>query len=192
MPREICLIETKELPVDRIKCCFPYDIDCNAFFPLPEGSDPALAAVYAGLLDIDVIVDTLTPKLPLTVYKHGAKTGTTAGTLTEIRPLLENYGQKARSSKSKSLDETLTYSLVVRWLSREDPFAEDGDSGALVYAKHENKMVPLGIHYGSKEGTSYSYLLGSWCRELEARLDAQLRFCQSAHCSADQVCSLGF
>jgi hypothetical protein len=75
---EICLIETKELPADQIKCSFPYDIDCNAFFPLPKDSDPAYAAAYAGLVPkVKDIVKPLRRKIPLTVHKRGAKTGVT-------------------------------------------------------------------------------------------------------------------
>lgn len=41
------------------------------------------------------------------------------------------------------------YYLCIKWLSRGQPFADDGDSGSLVFAKFNGKIVPLGLHHGS-------------------------------------------
>ena len=46
--------------------------------------------------------------------------------------------------------------LEVQWQTAEKPFAIDGDSGNLIFAKDKGTVIPLGLHCGSKGTISYS------------------------------------
>jgi hypothetical protein len=67
-------------------------------------------------------------------------------------------------------------------MSDEEQFAVGGDSGSLVYAKHDEKIVPLGFDYDSIEYRSHAWLLWSWCQEIYDSLNAEPVFCVNPGC----------
>ncbi|KNG81215.1 hypothetical protein ANOM_010331 [Aspergillus nomiae NRRL 13137] len=178
---EICLLETNTLSDELVALYHVSDaIDCNALFSLPSGIDPVGSLTVPALLDIDDVYDSLIEMLPLEVHKFGAGTGQTTGTLVDIQDLEDDDTYSTQAVR----DDTQAFKLKIEWLSPDEPFAQDGDSGSLVYARHHGKTVPLGIHYGSDEGlrVSYSYLLWSWCEEIDNKLDLRLTFCSPGRC----------
>lgn len=83
---------------------------------------------------------------------------------------LHGKGQLCTNLTYSPSDDTEVYLLRVKWLSPDQPFAEDGDSGSLVYAKANGHIIPLGIHGGSKGDVSIAFLLHSWWLEFEISL----------------------
>jgi hypothetical protein len=60
------------------------------------------------------------------------------------------------TSPDNPLDTSkLSYYGVVAWLNELNPFADNGDSGSLVYLQLGERKVPIGIHQGSVGTTSY-------------------------------------
>lgn len=177
----ICLLEADTLSAELMDLLHISNaIDCNALFSVPEGIPLVDSPWDPALLDSEHVLKSLTQMLPLEVHKHGAATGQTTGQLVDIEDLENNDSH----SKQTLGDDTLAKQLVIEWLSPEKPFARDGDSGSLVYAKKNGKIVPLGTHHGSDEGLrlSYAYLLWSWCEELYRKLGLRLTFCPPGRC----------
>lgn len=165
---EICLIDAHCLPQNQLQFLhFSDPIDCNSLYS-PEDEDPLAAAENPAHFEEPEYLHSLRKFVPLEVFKHGAKTGFTEGKLRFIEKLDD--------------DEVPGYMLLIEWISPSEPFAEDGDSGSLVFAKHNGKIVPLGIHYGSEEGVSHAWLLWSWCCEIQESLNADLLFCVHPKC----------
>jgi hypothetical protein len=172
---EICVVDTEGLSdteLNRLR--FPQQIDCNALFPEVKSEGAKLAASFAAFHECETVVGTLRNKIPSMVHKQGAKTGHTTGIVVGLEEYEENYGQQSRIGPET--DDVYAFRLVVEWLSYDELFTDSGDSGSLVYAEQEGKIVPLGIHVGSSEGRSYAWLLWSWCDELYTWLNAYLIF----------------
>lgn len=176
---EICLIDGEPLPQLQIQHLHLSDpVHCSAFYPIPEDEDPLVAAQDPILLDGEKVVLALKQRIPFKVFKRGVQTGLTMGTLLEIVPS-DKLSEKMNSRGNLAV---AAYYLKIKWVSDEKPFAVSGDSGSLVYARHDGMIVPLGIHYGSEENESYAWLLWSWCREIYETLNAELVFCVYPEC----------
>ncbi len=120
----------------------------------------------------------------------------TVGKLVRVEQIFDGLAQipisvrnrPVSSTDSSSLSEydqdaTDVYILHVKWLSPDQPFAESGDSGSLVFAKVDSHVVPLGIHYGSVGGISKAYMLHSWWEEMEKLFgDADIYLCNPLEC----------
>lgn len=129
------------------------------------------------------------------MYKNGAGTGLTKGLLTKIKEdqtgldqvlqrsslsrLTSSPLSQSSSSSTCEQDETKSYYMIVKWTSPDEPFSAPGDSGSLVYALFNDKVVPLGIHHSADGDESYAYLLYSWFTEIESILDCDVYFCAS-------------
>lgn len=177
---EICLIDGESLPKDYVQDLhLPDLIDCNALYPVPKDEDPLVVAQTPALLDSEEVLTALKQCCGIKVFKRGAETGVTMGTLVGV----EKAGVGSpKGTDWRGNDETPGYFLIIKWESDEEPFAVGGDSGSLVYAKHDGKVVPLGIHRGSIEYHSHACSLWSWCREIYQSLNAELVFCMQADC----------
>jgi hypothetical protein len=112
------------------------------------------------------------------VTKTGAATGTTNGVWIGIADRIPKAGR--RWVKGKIFG-------VVEWVDLETPFAEGGDSGALVYLKEGTKIVPLGIHRGSVDGLSFYTFEGDVFKALEHVMDMSLFFFVLANCHPHEV-----
>lgn len=172
---EVCLLETAGIPRDALRCSFS-SIDCNWFIPPPAWLDP-----------LDVPLARRDPKLGsmkafsrlvnrqgkrFTVHKVGASTGYTTGTLCGI----------------VCTDGIVPISqLNIEWNSPETPFALDGDSGSLVWARDGETIIQLGVHIGSEDTTSFSLSLWSFCQEISDSFDADLFLCSSDVCGKGSV-----
>ncbi|KAH8817388.1 hypothetical protein F5884DRAFT_779212 [Xylogone sp. PMI_703] len=104
------------------------------------------------------------------VYKMGAATGLTQGTLVNVT------NDVASSGNDREKEKDLYYG-VVAWDSPETPFAEGGDSGSLVYLVEGGNVIPLGIHKGSLEGFSYFLLINHAVGVIGEVLDLDVLFC---------------
>lgn len=124
---EICLAETDRLSNGQITACnIPVSIDCNAFRPPTDEIYSENAAHNPYLFDPGTVSCSFRDKLPLTVYKQGAATGETQGTLTAARELYKSRVQESLMRPRK--DEVFAYRLTIEWLSPEKPFVTCGDS----------------------------------------------------------------
>ncbi|PGH05278.1 hypothetical protein GX51_02999 [Blastomyces parvus] len=165
---DMCLLETTHIPPNQLRCSF-LSIDCTLFGSDSDISDdPALMKRDPKASDITKLREIINFGQHITVYKHGAITSLTAGTLSYINRL-----------DGGDID---VFELEVDWDAPETPFAESGDSGSLVYAKHEGTIVPLGMHCGSEDTTNYAISLWSFCEEISDALDADLLFCDNDEC----------
>lgn len=72
--------------------------------------------------------------------------------------------------------------FVVKWSSLDNPFATSGDSGSLVSATKEGKIMPIGLHIGSREERSFGVPLYSVATDISENLDADLLFFMSHEC----------
>jgi hypothetical protein len=107
----------------------------------------------------------------LKVYKEGATTGRTVGTLREIirhmpkafyvmdglhvtQTPKEDLKMDALGITLKELKSRHAHRWVgvVEWVHPTIPFSAPGDSGSLVYAMKNTAVVPLGIHIGRPNG----------------------------------------
>ncbi|KAM5476748.1 hypothetical protein MauCBS54593_000018 [Microsporum audouinii] len=161
---ETCLLETDQIPRSALRRVGEH-VDCNRLNPDPtinDSDDSSLSAFDPKLGDIGRLRQFLLEEEPVQVYKYGAASSYTTGFLRQIR--------------QDDHEENL-YRLKVQWTSAEEPFAEEGDSGSLVFAKDGDYIIPLGIHCGSRGTTSYSLSLWSICEDISTRLDADLFFC---------------
>jgi hypothetical protein len=102
------------------------------------------------------------------VFQLGATSSLTTGDLLGIVEDRQGLNQPTIMTLSNpNLDVVHTYQLIIGWRNNSR-FSRDGDSGSLVYTKHQvNKdlfIVPLGILHGSneKKRESYAWLLGSF------------------------------
>lgn len=86
------------------------------------------------------------------VHKVGAASGHTTGILTSTRRTATSFPPMVQ--------------LEVQWQTAEKPFAIDGDSGNLIFAKDKGTVIPLGLHCGSKGTISYSLSLQSICQKV--------------------------
>jgi hypothetical protein len=95
----------------------------------------------------------------LRVYKNGATTGPTQGYLAKILDL-DSIPEELGPPDNDLLDDN-EWLGIVKWTHPNEPFGRPGDSGSLVYAKEDGKMIPLGIHLGRwlQDGPDYSYFL---------------------------------
>ncbi|KUL89295.1 hypothetical protein ZTR_03791 [Talaromyces verruculosus] len=177
---EICLIDGELLPEDYVQDLHPPDlIDCNALYPVSEDEDPIAVAQTPALISSEEFLTALKQRLGTKVFKRGAETGVTMGTLIRVEKAGTEY---PKGMDWRGNDETPEYFLIIKWESDEEPFAVGGDSGSLVYAKHDGKVVPLGIHRGSIEYHSHACSVWSWCREIYQSLNAELVFCMQPDC----------
>jgi hypothetical protein len=67
----------------------------------------------------------------------------------------------SKSKITEAMYHVPVYVLKVRWCDPNYPFAEDGDSGSLIFANDGEVIVPLGS--GSRDTISYSLSLWSLC-----------------------------
>jgi hypothetical protein len=63
----------------------------------------------------------------------------------------------------------------VEWV--DHPFAQGGDSGSLVWATVKGRKIPVGIHKGSEDGTSFFMLLQPIFDLIEELHDEDFVFC---------------
>lgn len=179
---EICLLEVPP-PSDRISVsCVIKDLDytkISFIYPMsPDTENDPDSAWRPKLGDAETLQNWLTANGPIRVYKIGATTGETAEMLVRIEEDLKEKEQlpistlnnpsspystsySSSSSSAPDQDDTPVFILHVRGLSPEQPFAEPGDSGSLVFAKVEEHILPLGIHAGSRGIRSKAYMLHS-------------------------------
>jgi hypothetical protein len=112
----------------------------------------------------------------LTVYKKGAKTGTTSGKLVEIGPeIMEDDDGETMPVEGSVVGH-------VKWNAPDEPFAEPGDSGALVWAVIRARIVPIGIHKGSLGDVSHCLLLEPCFDVLAEVYKHDYVFCSSEKC----------
>lgn len=111
------------------------------------------------------------------MFKYGTTTGLTSGTITHIIADGDQDG--------KGADGVICYVLKISWDSLANPFAAGGDSGSLVFAKEGDIVIPLGIHCGSSEMSSYALSLWSICEKISDSLDADLFFCDIGECGRE-------
>ncbi|PMD31870.1 hypothetical protein L207DRAFT_572614 [Hyaloscypha variabilis F] len=109
----------------------------------------------------------------LVVYKHGAATGDTQGYLVKIRscPPTGWFGLDNEKQQEwlKYKDDEVCLGIV-QWMDADTPFTGAGDSGSLVYAQEDKKLIPLGIHLGAPEsmqGHSVFLSIDTFCYEAE-------------------------
>ena len=119
------------------------------------------------------LVNRLALTQTVVVEKLGAKTGLTEGYLIQVCDSIPYTPDK--------LAEDLYYG-VIAWIDGNSPFAEDGDSGSLVYMPSGSDIVPIGIHKGSEGSISYCLLLNWVVGTIAEVLDCDLLFCAS-NCS---------
>ena len=197
---EICLLQIPTFPPTMLSVfdikCVRNNLDCrqiSTICPLVEQeiTHPGIPL----LKDVAPFGQWIRQQGGLEVFKDGAKTGLTCGKLINLREIMDWKGQLSttalRSSDPGSesfgdegdKDETPIWVLEIKWVSPSQPFAEEGDSGSLVYAKANDCIVPLGIHSGSKRDVSIAFSLHSWWEELEF-LDgnADIYFCDPSRC----------
>lgn len=132
-------------------------------------------------LRVHEYLDLLDEWIPLEVFKHGAKTGFTRGTLSEWE-VAEEESIPTPDIESVDIELVPGYHVFIEWISPGEPFADYGDSGSFVFAKRNGKIVPIGLHYSSKEGVSRAWLLWSWGNEIQESLNSDLIFCTRANC----------
>lgn len=132
--------------------------------------------------DMDALRNLVDRGPPIRVYKSGAATGLTDGFLSSVHPILY-HEQKANET------ETIGWCLAVDWVSPASPFALSGDSGSLVWAQDGTTMIPLGLHCGSQETTSFALSLWSIFEETTFSLEADLVFCVAEECGKERICN---
>jgi hypothetical protein len=88
-----------------------------------------------------------------TVWKLEYKTGLTEGRLSATCHYIPNTPEDPLDKKGTP------YYGVILWAGEQNPFAESGDSGALVYLQLEHGIVPIRIHQGSVGTRSFCLLL---------------------------------
>lgn len=171
---EICLLESTNIPNETLRCTFA-SIDCCHLGVLDSiNEDPQLILItrtplFSDMLKLGKLVEK---ESGITVYKYGAASGFTSGVLIDVE---------------RPDDSLYVFILKVKWRSLGEPFAVAGDSGSLVWAKDGETIIPLGMHYGSEEMTSYSLSLQSFCQNISDLLDADLFFCVPDECGSDAV-----
>ena len=104
----------------------------------------------------------------LRVTKYGASTQLTVGTWIGVADAIPEVGVDWIPGR---------FFGVALWLNKEMPFARGGDSGALVKLLMDGKTIPLGMHCGSLEETSFFVYQGDVAEGLEATVGADLFFC---------------
>jgi hypothetical protein len=170
---EICLIDAHCLPQNQLRFLnFSDPTHCSALYYHPKNEDSLATVENPAYVLEDEMLDSFDDWIPLRFFKHGAKTGFTMGKLVTVE----------KADEVGDDGEVPAYHLLIDCISPSEPFAEDGDSGSLVFAKHNGKIVPLGLHYGSKEGVSRAWLLWSWCCEIQESLNADLLVCVHPKC----------
>ncbi|QSS65621.1 hypothetical protein I7I51_06467 [Histoplasma capsulatum] len=168
---EICFLEVPEsISAGQLPCCLG-DVDCIG---LPLSEDPSVPSLFPGDLDPEVLRLWVASSDSVRVFKNGSGTGRTTGKLVLI--------SKVRTD-DPSLDQTTAYQMQVKWTDLAIPFAEGGDSGSLVFATDGTKIIPLGIHFGSRGIHSFAYMLYSWVSEVELEFDVDVYFCSTANCT---------
>jgi len=161
---EICLLEIPQASDQFVLSCLINDLDCHKIsYISPDTTSDSESRGIPTLADVSNFQSWLRISGPLQVFKNGAKTGETAGWLVGLEEVMDGLGQlpihflqrsmsfsdTSSSSTEIDQDDTRVYTLNVKWLSPEMPFAEPGDSGSLVFTRVGNCVVPLGIHVGS-------------------------------------------
>lgn len=195
---EICLLEIPQASDQFVLSCLINDLDCHKIsYISPDTTSDSESRGIPTLADVSSFQSWLRISGPLQVFKNGAKTGETAGWLVELEEVMDGLGQlpihflrrsmsfsdTSSSSTEIDQDDTRVYTLNVKWLSPEMPFAEPGDSGSLVFTRVGNRVVPLGIHVGSIGDVSRAYMLHSWWQEMDKLEDTDFYFCNSLQCS---------
>ena len=116
------------------------------------------------------LIPELTRKNTVVVRKLGAMTGLTEGHLLQVCDSIPYTPGKPAEDP---------YYGVIAWIDERSPFAEDGDSGSLVYIPSGPHMIPIGIHKGSEGSISYCLLLDRVVGTIAEVLDCDLLFCKS-------------
>jgi hypothetical protein len=141
-------------------------------------NDPDLDKLTSRSLLVETLRGVLWEQKPVTVYKQGAGTGLTSGELVEIVPeMAEGSGTQHNQMDTQGLSMGR-----VKWASPEDPFTEGGDSGALVYMKLRDYIVPIGLHKGAKGTSSYCLLLDPCFNILKDIFEHDDIFCTEELC----------
>jgi hypothetical protein len=197
---EICLLSMDGLPEDHPfhSQFFEVTVHCNSFYTIPpelRSTIPDYMITRSPRLadNVSHLIKSLRNIMPIAVYKHGVGTGVTAGVMFATRP----YSRCNRNASTIDNDDDGQgllskqddlQCIVIKWLSANEPFADEGDSGSLVFAMLEEQVVPVGIHFGSDRARyeSYAYLLWYWCAELENSLDGELLF-RHSDCSRREL-----
>lgn len=118
---DMCLLETTHIPPNQLRCAL-LSIDCTLFGSYYDISDdPALMKRDPKASDFTKLRDIINFGQHISVYKYGAITSLTTGTLSCINRL-----------DGGDVD---VFELEVDWDAPESPFAESGDSGSLVIRK---------------------------------------------------------
>ncbi|KAI1960905.1 hypothetical protein LOZ45_006837 [Ophidiomyces ophidiicola] len=201
---EICFLDIPEMFASNFIPCVLGDVNCHELAGLPSNIADADIEIKRSpsAMNIDCFREWVKNNSPVEVHKIGASTGRTSGLLVEIlhnrrglkqklpsrrrrRMANSSSSESSSSSSSSELDETPAYLLRIKWKNAYDSFSAPGDSGSLVFAEINRKIIPLGIHYGSDSDESYAYLLYSWFSEIELVLDCDAYFCNPAKCSSD-------
>ncbi|KAF8243746.1 hypothetical protein K440DRAFT_663917 [Wilcoxina mikolae CBS 423.85] len=141
--------------------------------------DPDLDTLRPHSLPMEVLIEYL-GRTSLTVYKKGATTGITSGQLFEV--LCEQFElPEAQENDCRQSECTMGR---IKWCAADTPFAKGGDSGALVWANIQQKIVPIGVHKGSRGDNSYCLLIESCFNVPEGIYNADYVFCSEARCEA--------
>ncbi|MCJ1466394.1 hypothetical protein MMC07_005013 [Pseudocyphellaria aurata] len=152
---EICLLSIPICPsIMNLNCVIP-NLDCrkiSAISPTIKIEEGIVSPGTPLLQSVRKLQYWVNHQGFLMVFKNGATTGTTCGKLIEVEEKPNGKEQPCRRNLTFTFsDETDVYVLRIKWLSPEQPFAEAGDSGSLVYAKANGHIIPLEIHWGSQE-----------------------------------------
>lgn len=163
---QACLLE-QSIPNEILRCIF-LSVDC-CHFTKPQDldiveEDRSLLSRAPMLSEIQGLKDIIESEGGLRVYKFGAASGITTGILSDVE---------------QPRFDVFVYVLKIRWDAPDMPFAVDGDSGSLVWAMDGTTLVPLGLHCGSNDTTSYALSLKSICEDISD-------FSMPIYCSASQ------
>ena len=177
-----------EQPLNEVSCllippgmpavCAISNVDCGGLCDLSGRERPSLYSEEdfnrrcAESLTPELI-DDLAQKQRIVVRKLGAKTGLTEGYLIQVCDSIPYTPDKPAKDP---------YYGVIAWIDGNSPFAEDGDSGSLLYMPSGSDIVPIGIHKGSKGSISYCLLLNRVVGTIANVFDCDLLFCAS-NCS---------
>lgn len=156
------------------------------------------------LKEVEPFQDWIDEQGDLDGFKDGAKTGLTCGKIIKVGKIVDGQMQLGwvdaipHGSSSKILFHRFRITFqgvrarrdssfhprikIIKWGSQSEPFAEDGDSGSIIYAKANDCIMPLEIHSMSLGDINTAYLFHSWWEELEKIVDADIYFCDTLRC----------
>lgn len=127
------------IPPSLVHCVLPWVDRCLLVDTENPSEDSSMLLRHPGLADPMQLVTLRCP-----VLKYGSSTGLTRGSLRWI--------------------DLESHQFSVKWLAPDDLFATSGDSGSVVFAPKEGKIMPIGLHLGSlgREVMGSPYTLWQW------------------------------